>query len=95
MTLSDCGNLASIGSFIITGFGLWQIGPALRGWKLKSDAWKYYVAKRIQAGEDIYGFALPVKPGTREFELAEYLVDQGKMVRRTQGFYGFWKSEKE
>lgn len=85
MTLSDFGNIASIGSFVLASFGIFKLWPMFREWKLRKQAWDFYVALRLEVGDDIYGRAWQLKPGTREFELAEHMVERGKMFRREIG----------
>lgn len=95
MTLADLANLASVASFLVTVFGIWKLWPIFHEWKLRRDAWDLYVELRKEAGDDIYGIGWPFKPGTRRFELAEYLVDHGKLQRRANGRFGLWVSKLE
>lgn len=91
MTLSDWSNLASVCSFILTSFGLFKLWPMFREWKLRRDAWGYFVKRRREAGEDIYGNTWSPEPGSREFEIVEHLVERGMMFRRDFGHYGLWQ----
>lgn len=88
--LSVLGNIASIVSCGIAAIGLFQLWPAILEWRLKRQAWKLYLSCRIQAGEDIYGKVWTWPPGSREFELAENLVERGLMFHRELGSYGLW-----
>lgn len=90
MSLSDWGNVASIGSFVLACLGLAQLWPAIQEWRMRRRAWKLYLMCRIQAGEDIYGKIWTWPPGSREFELAENLVERGLMFHREFGSYGLW-----
>ena len=90
MTLPDFGNIASIGSFLLALIGVFKLWPALRKWKLRREASNFYVAKRMEAGADIYRRIWDFQPGSREFELAEHLVERGMMFRREMGTYGLW-----
>jgi hypothetical protein len=94
-TLNLLAAISSIASFLVSVFGVWKIWPLYKDWKLRREAWDLYVYLRTDAGSDIYTRAWDFKPGTRGFQLAEHLVDEGKLFRRAMGSYGLWVSELE
>jgi hypothetical protein len=94
-TLNLLAAISSIASFLLGLVGLVTVWPAIVNMRIEAKAWTLYVALREEAGIDIYSKVWNFKPGTKEFQLAEYLVDQGKLFRRAMGSYGVWVSDLE
>ncbi len=92
-TLNLLAAISSIASFLVSVFGVWKVWPLYKDWKLRREAWDLYVHLRTQAGPHIHTKIWEFTPGTRGFELAEHLVDEGKLVRRVMGTYGLWASD--
>jgi len=60
---------------------------------IETEANDLYIQLRKDAGMDIYGKVWGYEPGTKGFDLAEFLVEKGKLKRRVGGFYGLWAPE--
>lgn len=89
MQLADLSSLLAI---VATVFGFagggWAVWRKYVTWKFSRDAGRLYVRLRKEAGANIYQAIWHFEPGSREFDLAEHLVAERKVVRRVMGATG-------
>lgn len=87
--LSVLGNIASIVSCVVAVIGLRQVLRMIRRWHEERQAMDFYIGLRLEAGTEI-GTVWGFRPGTKEFEMAEILVEQGRLFLWRTGDYGLY-----